>query len=1082
MKRFWLLLTITSIFSTHSFAQITGDTARVNGKLYKLLSTNIVTNPGFESDLTGWTDGTTSAAPLTTAKFSVVTTGGVNNSKYLVGTQNETLAASGSIGTSWPIGSGKSYLFFYSVKYLTSTTAAGIENWLKVSLTNNRTNGFEPAIIMGSASVGDAGQWTQNSILFTNTAAYAYLQVRFRWLSNRLGFDDFGLYEAYEIPDLATLQTTINSAVAMYDSTTKGAVALKAAITTANGYLTSTLPASVRLAITDLQKAITNYKYANASPVNPLSMNSFLVNPGFDANSTGGWTGVGTVNNHEVEFYQKTFDMYQTISGLPAGKYRLRVKGFERPKGNDAGAAYKAGTEKIYARYYAKATDFSEVSAALSSIYKHGFSGTGAVSGYVNTMAGAETMLTSTSPVYYDTTLPEILLNAGGSLTIGAKSDTFQTGTWVLFDNFRLDYLGAYDLSDLSNAVKARIAEATVLIPKTMQHLYVDLLAAAIKNAQLAVDANPQVYENILAAKDALTTAMANATTSINAYVALQKAIDKAYVILGFLDKQTEIDKLQAAIDAAKLSVVNTELSSTELATATTTLKTATRSVGKQIYAPSWSLGDVTNPNNNWSLERSKETKNWILFWEPGWGTEAIPAVDQCLALAEKCFDYYADSLKFIKRGSSKTDQYKMVIKFRYTASDVWEATGSGVDNTIGLLTLTSWALSSRGGQTIAHEVGHCFQYQVHCDNNDQNGWMYGYNSDGSGSNGFWEQCAQWQAYKVMPTQQFTNEWFTGYLNAVHKHPLHETPRYNNYFIQDFWSDLHGKETIARLWNESKRPEDPIETYKRIYSLTQSQFNDEMYLCGARFASWDVAALRTAGASYINARPQPKMNTMGNNVWRIDSTVCLENYGHNIFKLNPSSSAKTVEVNFEGLAGTPGYRNAYATYAGWRFGFVAQKTDGTRLYSEIKTASMSENGGAATLRFDCPDNTSRLWLVVTGAPGTHWRHPWDDNDANDEQWPYQIKFGNTNLSGYVNVPMAVSTVTEDAIQCYTDGRTLFVNKLPADASIQLFNLSGKCLTHETVSGTSYSKSLPMGVYLLKVNSKAGSFERKVLIQ
>lgn len=1076
-------MTISCLLSSQSYAQFgAGDTARVNGKLYKLLSANVVTNPGFESNLTGWTDGTTAAAPLTSAKFTVVATGGVNNTKYLVGTQNETLASSGSIGTAWSIGAGKSYLFFYSVKYQTATTAAGTENWLKVSLTNNKTNGFEPAIIMGSASVGDAGKWTQNSVLFTNSSAYAYLQVRFRWLSNRLGFDDFGLYEAYEIPDIATLQTTINAAVAMYDSTTKGAVALKAAITTANGYLTSTLPASVRQAITDLQKAITNYQYANASPEKPLSMNSFLVNPGFDANSTGGWTGAGTVNYHEVEFYQKTFDMYQTISGLPAGKYRLRVKGFERPKSNDAGAAYKAGTEKIYARYYAKATDFSEVNTPLNSIYKHGFTGAGAVSGYVNTMAGAETMLTSNSPVYYDTTLPEILLNTGGTLTIGAKSDTFLTGTWVLFDNFRLDYLGAYDLSDLSDAVKARITEATALLPKTMQHSVVDLLAAAIQNAQTAVDANPQVYENILATKDALTTAMTNATTSINAYLALQKAIDKAYVILGFLDKQTEIDKLQAAINSAKLSVVNTELTLTELTTATTTLKTTTRSVGKQIYAPSWSLGDVTNPNNNWSLERSKETKNWILFWEPGWGTEAIAAVDQCLALAEKCYDYYADSLKFIKRGSSKTDQYKMIIKFRYTAGDVWEATGSGVDNTIGLLTLTSWALGSRGGQTIAHEVGHCFQYQVHCDNNDQNGWMYGYNPDGGGSNGFWEQCAQWQAYKVMPTQQFTNEWFTGYLNAVHKHPLHETPRYNNFFIQDFWSDLHGKESIGRLWNESKRPEDPIETYKRLYALSQSQFNDEMYLCGARFASWDVAPLRTVGASYINSRPQPKMNSMGNNVWRIDSTVCLENYGHNIFKLNASVYAKTVEVNFEGLAGTAGYRNAYAVYAGWRFGFVAQKTDGTRVYSEIKSASMSDNGGAATLRFDCPDNTSRLWLVVTGAPSSHWRHPWDDTDANDEQWPYQIKFGNTNLSGYVNVPMAVSTVPEDEIQCYTEGRTLIVNKLPMDACIQVYQLSGKCLTQETVSGSSYSKALPMGVYLLKVNSKAGSFERKVLIQ
>jgi len=1082
MKRYWLLASFVCILCWQGFAQQAGDSLRVNGKLYKLLSANLITNPGFESGFTGWTDGTPSAATLTTAKFSIVTTGGVNNSKYLVGTANESGTSAGSIGTSWAIAAGKTYLFYYSVKYLTATTAAGSEAWLKVSLTNNKTTGLEPSIIMGTGSVGDAGQWTQNSTLFTNSSSYGYLQARFRYLNNRLGFDNFALHEAYEIPELGTLQSILRTAVALYDSTANGAVAFQAAITTANGFMSSTSPAVVRQAISDLQKAVTNYQYANASSENPLNMNSFLVNPGFDANSTGGWTGLGTVNYHEVEFYQKTFDMYQTISGLPAGKYRLKVKGFERPKNNDAGVAYRAGTEKIYSRYYAKATDFSEISAPLSSIYKHTFSGAGAVSGYVNTMAGAETMLTSTAPVYYDTSLPEILLNVGGTLTIGAKCDTFLTGTWVLFDNFRLEYLGAYNVNDLVTAVNARITEATGMLSQTMQHSAADILNAAILTAQQAVAATPQVYETVFAAKETLNVAIATANTSITAYVALQKAIDHAYEILGFLEKQTEIDKLQAAINTAKVSVVNTELTLTGINTAMTTLKTTTRSVGKQIYVPTWMMGDVTIPTNNWSLERSKESKNWILFWEPGWGSEAPAAVDQCLALAEKCFDYYADSLKFINKGSSKTDQYKMIIRFRYTDGSVWEATGSGVDNTIGLLTLTSWALSSRDGQTIAHEVGHCFQYQVHCDNNDQNGWMYGFDANAGGSNGFWEQCAQWQAYKVMPTQQFTNEWFAGYLNTVNKHPLHETPRYNNYFVQDFWSDLHGREIIGRLWNESKKPEDPIETYKRINGITQSQFDDEMYLCAARFASWDVPALRVLGASTIASRPQPKMNNVGSNNWLVDSTVCLENYGHNILKLNASLIAKTVAVDFEGKAGTTGFRNAYAAYAGWRFGFVVQKTDGTRVYSEIKSVSMAENGGKASLRFDCPGNTSRLWLVVSGAPSTHWRHAWDDNDANDEQWPYQVKFGNTNLYGNVNVPMAVSVVNEDEIQCYTDGRTLFVNQLPSDAQIQIYSLTGRCLLQEKASGTIYSKTLPMGVYLLKVQSTEGTFERKVLIQ
>jgi hypothetical protein len=85
-----------------------------------------------------------SAATLTTAKFSIATTGGVKNSKYLIGLTSEGSNMSGSIGTGWPITAGKTYLMAYQVKYLTSTTAAGSEIYLKVSRTNNKTSNAEP--------------------------------------------------------------------------------------------------------------------------------------------------------------------------------------------------------------------------------------------------------------------------------------------------------------------------------------------------------------------------------------------------------------------------------------------------------------------------------------------------------------------------------------------------------------------------------------------------------------------------------------------------------------------------------------------------------------------------------------------------------------------------------------------------------------------------------------------------------------------------------------------------------------------------------------------------------------------------
>ncbi len=1074
-----LIVLFTLVCFIANAANQVGDTLAIGGKKYKLLSANLIPNPGFENGFTGWTDATTSAATLTTAKFSISTTGGVDNSKYLIGLVSENASSAGSIGTGWPITSGKSYLFSYQVKYLTSTTAAASEIYLKISLTNDKTAVAEPSILINSSQVGAGGAWTQNYVVFTNTnPVYSYLQARLRWLGNRLGFDDFLLYEVSEIVDSGALQTAINQAQALYNPTSVGAADLHAAITTAQGFLTSTSSTAVNTAIANLQKAMLTYKYANASATNPLDMTSYIVNSGFDANDTVGWKGAGTVNNHAVEFYQKTFDMYQVISGLPAGKYRLKAKGFERPKASDAGAAYKAGTETIYAKLYAKSPDYSESNVPFNSLYKHTFAGTGAANGYANTMAGAEVMFTTTSPSYYDMAVTNILLNQGAKLTIGAKSTFQQNGYWALFDSFKLEYLGASDVNDLALAVNARVIEAQGLLTQRIQNTAIATLNAAIAQAQTATSANPLVLADVTAAKTTIDAAITTANTSLKAYATLQKAITDANLILGFLEKAAEITKLQDAIAAAKLSYDNRDLTLLQLSSATTTLKSVTKSVGKQIYVPTWMMGDVNVATNNWSLERSKQSKNWILFWEPGFGDTAVPMVDDCLALAEKCFNFYADSLKFIQKGASKTDSYKMIIRLRYTTD--WEATGSGVDNTIGLLTLTSWALTSRGGQTIAHEVGHCFQYQTHCDNNDQNGWMYGFAADASGSNGWWEQCAQWQAYKVFPAMQFTSEWFAGYLSNVHKNVLTESYRYNNYFVQDYWCDLHGMDMIGRLWNKSIKPEDPVEAYKRLNALTQAKFNDEMWTCGAKFATWDIASLKSYGASSITARTQPKMTNTGSYVWRIDSTVCLENYGHNILKLNAPLTAKTVTVNFEGLAGTSGFRKNYVSYAGWRYGFVALLKDGTRVYGDIKAASMTDNAGKSSVSFDCPANCANLWLVVSGAPSIHWRHAWDDNDANDEQWPYQVKFNNTNLYGYANLVDGINNTYQESVNIRTKGHTLSINDIPSGATVSIYNTLGSCMSTEKASGT-YEKNLPAGIFVVSVKTANNTINRKISV-
>ena len=75
--------------------------------------------------------------------------------------------------------------------------------------------------------------------------------------------------------------------------------------------------------------------------------------------------------------------------------------------------------------------------------------------------------------------------------------------------------------------------------------------------------------------------------------------------------------------------------------------------------------------------------------------------------------------------------------------------------------------------------------------------------------------------------------------------------------------------------------------------------------------------------------------------------------------------------------------------AGWRYGFLAVKKDGSRVYGD----TYSSQSGNAT--FKIPAETAYLWLVVSGAPKEHWQVA--EKEEENEQWPYQFKLTGTTL-------------------------------------------------------------------------------------
>lgn len=909
-----------------------------------------------------------------------------------------------------------------------------------------------------SVSSFPVGQWIKDEISFTvDTPSSGAIQIGFATSESagsanhaKLLIDYVKLY--CDEMDKSALESALSDAKSLYaDGSGNYASELKVAIDAAQKVVDNNNASVTDILTTmaELSKATSEYKYANASAQNPIDMTSAIANPDFE-DGLMYWDNAGFIAQTNTSFRGKSGGYYlerwtnigsklpdisvsQTITGLREGRYTLR-----------------AATGHITQRSAGSSDNNGELQ-----------SGAILFAGYSSVEAADQIAAQDLEFIIVD---PEV--------TLGFKTKN-ATGNWVCFDNCRLYFNGTLTDADYASYLSAYISDTrTNVLTLRAQKSVRDELTLALSNAENLISAGSP-RQQLSTAKNALDSAREAYMASAAVYKKLEDGLAYAYTVKSWWEDDAErIDALVQAIAKAEATLADENLTTPEADKAVAELTDAVKKVDKQVYTAQWSMGDINDKNNAWYIGRTRQSKNWILFWEKGYGENPVKFtcgnytidVDEVLARAEKAFSFYADSLKYITRGESKTDTYKMVIRLRYEPTE-WEASGSGVDDLIGLLTLTPWAAPSRNWQTVYHEVGHCFQYQVHCDNNNHNGWMY---APGSGKGcAFWEQCAQWQAYKIMPDAQFSNEWFDGYMKNVHKHILHESPRYNNFFIQDYWSYRHGMDFMGRLWNESKNPEDAVEAYMRITGISTSEFYDEMYDCAARFATWDIPHLEKYGKLKISSRPQPQLNATEAGGWRIDPSVTPENTGHNIIRLNTPKEAKTVSVHFRGLNGAEGYRSKYPKYAEWRYGFVAYLKDGNRVYSDMGKASYSDT--ESTLSFECPDNVSRLFLVVSGGSSRYWRQKWDDDDTNDEQWPYEVLFGSTNKFNSPDMPelSAIDIVSPDIElpAIWTEKGLLHIEDCTPGCHVTLTTLSG---THLGTYTTDTAVPLSPGFYIATV--------------
>lgn len=445
--------------------------------------------------------------------------------------------------------------------------------------------------------------------------------------------------------------------------------------------------------------------------------------------------------------------------------------------------------------------------------------------------------------------------------------------------------------------------------------------------------------------------------------------------------------------------------------------------------------------NSKFSFARYKSSEHFFVFWDKYFGDDpngshVAPGdrvdIDDLLAKAEHFFQTNIMTLGMavLGQGQSTLDDYKMQIYLLDPTPESWVATGSGYDDMIGALWVTP-ATCQPVGSTIAHEIGHSFQYQVYADkvqkqgydHNYKHGFRYGFGDNGAGGCSYWEQCAQWQAQVDYPEEMFGYHVPTWTANC-HRIFYHEWMRYASYWLQHDWVNRHGVEAYGRIWRESEFPEDPIETYTRLYNGSDIQKTyDELYDYAAHMVYYDIPGIREYATPEVKGNYYTKLYKVADGKYQVGYESTPGTTGFNVIELEVPSAGSTVSVAVEAIApGSALHKNdagtmldgdgnkvgkatnyndntiygAPNTASGYRYGYVAI-VNGVPQYSEM---SKGANGSAS---YTVPQGTRELYFVIMGAPDTYHRQWWNDNEADDEQWPYAITVSGTDVTTFEEV-------------------------------------------------------------------------------
>lgn len=309
-----------------------------------------------------------------------------------------------------------------------------------------------------------------------------------------------------------------------------------------------------------------------ATPENPVDATFFVKGQNFgrnDAVRNNAWVGspaIGGLNDNMcAERYNMAFDVYQNVTGVPAGKYKLYCQGFFRYGFPDAAlAAHIGATEVLETKLYANDSEASLMSIfnedALKAIRDNGITdgkwSTGTIDGveykYPNDMASASAAF---SAGLYQTSL-DVVVGETGAIKMGFKKETANVpdGNWTIFDNFEIYYLGLDDdaIAAAKIAIENLKAEATLLCESPMEKEVCESLKYQASISNLSDTPKPSEIAKI--------------STDLNAAIDLAKASIAIYKQLGDALEFAKNYDLTLAEDAAKRLALNETVAEIEAA------------------------------------------------------------------------------------------------------------------------------------------------------------------------------------------------------------------------------------------------------------------------------------------------------------------------------------------------------------------------------------------------------------------------------------------------------------------------------------------------------------------------------------